>query len=80
MELQPPDEEALTCVLVADLADRFPSIARARIEEIVRPIVAEWFAHARVKSFVGIIAERRARNELRRVVESEASLDSRNAN
>lgn len=67
MNVQPPDEEAFVRVVVADLEDRFPSIDCVRIEAIVRPIVKECFAQASVKSFVGIVAERRAREALRRI-------------
>lgn len=64
MELQAPDEEAMIRVAVADLADRFGSIDTSRIDVIVRRLVSEWFARARVKTYVGIIAERHARAEL----------------
>jgi hypothetical protein len=64
MDLQPPDEETMIRVAVADLDDRFASIDRSRIEATVRRLVRSWFARSRVKIFVGIIAERHARAEL----------------
>jgi hypothetical protein len=54
-------------VAVEHLADRFESIDRSRIESTVRRVVRDWFARARIKIFVGIIAERRARAELERL-------------
>jgi hypothetical protein len=72
MELQAHDEESMIKVAVSDLDDRFASIDRSRIEAVTGRLVHEWFARARVKTFVGIIAERHARAELRQVlVESE---------
>ena len=67
VELKPPSEDALISVVVADLAERFPSIDHARIEAIVRPIVTECFTEASVKTYVGIIAERRAWKQLRQL-------------
>ena len=67
MELQGPDEETMVKVAVADLDDRFESIDRPRIEATVRRLVREWLARARVKTFVGIIAERHARAELKKI-------------
>jgi hypothetical protein len=64
MELQALDEEAMIRVAVADLDERFASIDTSRIEMTVRRLFGEWFARARVKTFVGIIAERHARAEL----------------
>jgi len=52
---------------LADLADRFASIDTSRIDVIVRRLVSKWFARARVKTLVGIIAERHARAELQRI-------------
>jgi len=67
MEPQAPDEETLVKVAVADLDEQFESIDRPRIEATVRRLVRELLARARVKNFVGIIAERRARAELRKI-------------
>ncbi|HTK15908.1 MAG TPA: hypothetical protein VL769_05900 [Acidimicrobiia bacterium] len=67
MDMQAPDEETMVKVAVADLDDRFESIDRSKIETTVRRLVHELFARSRVKSFVGILAERRARAELRRI-------------
>ena len=67
MDLQTSDEEAMVRVAVADLDDRFASIDRSRIDSTVRRLVHDWFVRARVKTFVGIIAERHARAELEQV-------------
>jgi len=64
MDLQAPDEESMVRVAVAELDDRFASIEHSRIESTVRQLVHVWFTSARVKNFVGIIAERHARAEL----------------
>ena len=64
MDLRVPDEESMIRVAVADLATRFGSIDGARIEVTVRRHVRELYARARVKAFVGVIAERHARAEL----------------
>ena len=69
MDLQAPDEEAMVRVAVADLDRRFDAIGHARIESTVRRLVHTWFTRARVKNFVGIIAERHARTELATVDE-----------
>jgi hypothetical protein len=66
VELQPPNEEGMVRTAVVSLAERFDAIDSDRIEETVRRSVDELYGQARVKSFVGIIAERRAREELRR--------------
>ena len=67
MEPQAPDEETMVKVAVADLDDRFRSIDRPRIEATVRRFVRDLLARARVKTFVGIIAERAARAELKKL-------------
>ncbi len=64
MDLQAPDEETMVRSAVADLDDRFANIDPSRIEATVRRLVHSWFSRARVKTFVGIIAERHARAEL----------------
>ena len=63
-ELAPPDEETMVKVAVADLDGRFPDVARARIETVVRRLVHRWLTLARIKTFVGIISWREARAEL----------------
>jgi|HubBroStandDraft_2_1064218.scaffolds.fasta_scaffold1940966_1 hypothetical protein len=64
MELQTPDEDTMVKGATAHLGDRFPTVASSRIESTVRRFVREWRARARIKVFVGIIAERHARAEL----------------
>ena len=64
MNLQSPNEETMVKVAVADLEDQFATVDPSRIEATVRRLVHSWFTRSRVKSFVGIIAERHARAEL----------------
>ena len=64
MELSPSDPTTAIRVAVANLDARFPSLESSQIESIVRRRVEELFAQSRVKNFVGILAERDARNQL----------------
>jgi hypothetical protein len=64
MDLQAPDEESMIRAAVTALDGRFASIEPSRIEAVVRRLVRDLFARARVKTFVGVIAERYARAEL----------------
>jgi len=59
-----PDTEAMVRTAVADLERRLDSDS-ARVEAAVRKHVDELFEGSRIKTFVGILAERRALNELR---------------
>ena len=61
---KPPDEETMVKVAVADLGPRFPGVARSRIESVVRRIVQRWSGRARIKTYIGIISWRQAREEL----------------
>jgi hypothetical protein len=67
MELQPSDEESMVRVAVEDLGRRFATVDPSRIETTVRRRVGELLTRARVKTFVGIIAERHAREELQQL-------------
>ena len=67
MNMQPPNEETMVKVAIADLEDEFATVDPSRIEATVRRLVHSWFTRAHVKSFVGIIAERHARAELEQV-------------
>jgi hypothetical protein len=64
MELQAPTEASMVKGATAHLAEVFPSVETSRIESAVRRSVHEWLKRARIKLFVGIIAERYARTEL----------------
>jgi hypothetical protein len=64
MELRAPDDNSMVRVAVAHLAERLPTTDLQRIEETVRDFVTEWNRRARVKTFVGVIAERHAREAL----------------
>jgi hypothetical protein len=67
VELSEPDEATAVRVAVAHLDARFPSLDRDEIESVVRPRVRDRFEHSRIKSFIGILAERDARTELERI-------------
>jgi hypothetical protein len=67
VELSESDEATAVRVAVAHLDARFPSLDRAEIESVVRPRVRDRFEHSRIKSFIGILAERDARTELERI-------------
>ena len=71
-DLAPPDEETMVRVAVADHDGRFPELARARIETVVRRLVQRWHTRARIKTFVGIISWREARSELEDEVAADA--------
>jgi len=66
MELQQPDEETLVRNATDGLKTTDPAADGGRVERRVREIVHDLCVHSRVKNFVGVIAERRARDELRR--------------
>jgi hypothetical protein len=75
MDPQAPDEETMVKVAVTDLDDRFESIERSKIEATVRPLVRDLLARAQVKTFVGIIAERRAKTELKKLARASEAED-----
>jgi len=57
------DEDAIVRAAVSSLAGQF-AIDEHEIETTVRHFVDDWSARARVKTYVGIIAERHARAAL----------------
>ena len=59
------DEEAMVRVAVAAVDPKCASDEHEHVEEAVRRHVHELFEHARIKSYVGIIAGRHALEELR---------------
>jgi hypothetical protein len=61
-----PDEDALVRVASANLKDRFEQVEPQHIEWVVRRAVKALCDRSRVKAFVGILAERRARRLLER--------------
>ena len=67
MESSDPDESSIVRVAVAHLDASFPSLDATRIESVVRPRVRDRLARSRIKSFIGILAERDARAELERI-------------
>ena len=69
MERQAPDEESMVTTAVTNLERRFGSIDSQTIEAVVRRIVHQQLATAKVTLFVGVIAERGARAELQRNLE-----------
>ncbi len=66
MELQEPTEQAMVRTATDHLSARFDRLERPQIESTVSRLVSEWCERARVKTFVGLIAERHARAELER--------------
>ena len=65
MEPSEPDEATIVRVAVAHLDAWLPSRPTSEIESVVRRRVRDRFARSRVKNFIGILAERDAREELR---------------
>jgi hypothetical protein len=61
------DEEKIARVVTEHLDARFPSMAREQVEAVAHRRVHDRYVHARIKNFVGIIAERDARAELARL-------------
>lgn len=66
MELGSTSEDAMVRGAVSHLAERLATVDEERIESTVRRYVEQRCANARVTTFVGILAERGARNELER--------------
>jgi hypothetical protein len=63
-ELPAPDTDAMIRTAVADLERRLP-VEPERVERTVRKHVDALFERSRIKTFVGVLAERRALEELR---------------
>ena len=68
MELKAPDEDAMIRAAVADLEDQFDTVDTPVIDAVVRRHMDRRFAQSRVKTYVGIFAERDARAELQRTL------------
>jgi hypothetical protein len=66
VELQHTDEESIVRTAAERLEAEYPAVDHALVRQRVRDLVHDLCAHARVTNFVGIIAERRARDELKR--------------
>jgi hypothetical protein len=66
MQVQQPNEDALVRNATERVSATEPRVERDRVERRVREIVHDLCAHSRVTNFIGVIAERRAREELRR--------------
>ena len=64
VDTRAPDEDAMVRAAVADIERRLRSDS-PRIERTVRRLVRELSDRSRVKTFVGVIAERHALEELR---------------
>jgi hypothetical protein len=64
MQLQAPSENTMVDVAVDRLGERFPSVAKDQLDATVRRVLGDVLHGARVTTFAGIIAERRARSEL----------------
>ena len=70
MELQSSHDEIMVRIATAALADQFATLERSHIEATVQRHVSELHSRARVTTFVGIIAERHARDELQQLEQS----------
>jgi hypothetical protein len=68
MELKAPDEDAMIRAAVADLDDQFDAIDKPVIDAVVRRHMNKRFTHSRIKTYVGIFAERDARSELQKTL------------
>jgi len=75
MELKTPSEDAMVHTAAAGLERRFPTLSRPRIEDAVRRWIRKLCARSRVTTFVGIIAERRARVDLQRELRRQGPRD-----
>jgi len=68
MDAQEPDERSMVNAAVADVTPRFPMVDPADVERAVRAEVHRISTHARVKTFVPVLAARQARVLLTRRV------------
>jgi hypothetical protein len=66
VELKAPDEDAMIRAAVAELEDQFDDVDTPVIDAVVRRHMDRRFAESRVKTYIGIFAERDARAELKR--------------
>ena len=67
MELQPLDEDSIVNRATDELRDQFADLDGHHVEETVRRVVHDSYANARVKNYVGVIAQRRARDALQQL-------------
>jgi hypothetical protein len=68
VELSEPDEATIVRVAAAHLDPQFPSVDTRKVESVVRGHVRNRLQQARIRNFVGILAERDARADLQRTV------------
>jgi hypothetical protein len=67
MEPQPLDEDSIVNRATDELRDQFADLDGRHVEETVRRVVHDSYVNARVKNYVGVIAQRRARDELQQL-------------
>ena len=72
MELKAPDEDAMIRAAVADLESQFDAVSTPVIDAVVRRHMDRRFAQSRVKTYLGIFAERDARAELQKTISEDA--------
>ena len=68
MELKAPDEDAMIKAAVAVLDGQFDAVDTPVIDAVVRRHMDKRLSHSRIKTYVGIFAERDARAELRKTL------------
>ena len=70
MELEGSNDDIAVRIATAALADQFARLERSHIEATVQRHLDELHARARVTTFIGIFAERHAREELQKLERS----------
>jgi hypothetical protein len=70
MELEGSNDDIAVQIVTAALADQFARLERSHIEATVQRHLDELHARARVTTYIGIIAERHAREELQKLERS----------
>ena len=68
MEPKAPDEAGMIKAAVAELDSQFDDIDTPVIDAVVRRHLDRRFTNSRIKTYVGIFAERDARAELRKAL------------
>lgn len=66
MDLGAQDETAMAQLAARDLQQQFTEVNADDVDALVREFVQRRFEAARIKAFVGVLAERDARAEIKR--------------
>jgi hypothetical protein len=70
LAVAPADDEGLTRTMVAQLSPRYaPLVGEELVASTVRAAVADIRAKARLLQFVGLLAQRRAEDQLRQALQ-----------